>query len=348
MLCSQRSQKNQILFNVFPEWKSGGGIFSSLTDAPWVSDVTPLSLDIQYYGNHSGGKYIAPLLYHYLDTNGVVSFENRALLVAVLKDMFYPNWERLWNTYNVTYNPLNNYSLTEQGTKSGESKDTGTVSDSDTINRSEVNSGTSKTTNTGTVKDVETLDTKTEDVLEETSKSTVDGTVKTTYGHVVNTDASNSSETIDRTFGFNSGDTGDLSGKSNTTGSNSSIETNSGSDQVDNDTVTDDEHNSKDTKTNTGTDTNERTLNTVDETEDGYTKTNTGNDTHLKTLNTKNEDSEQYQWSRIGTNNKSPAELIMAEREAWLESFFERVFEDVDRVLALNIYADRPITTFYF
>ena len=62
------------LNDVFPNGLLGEGIFYFLNNynVPWKESVTSLALDLEYYGNVSGGKTISPLLRRLL-VNGVIT-----------------------------------------------------------------------------------------------------------------------------------------------------------------------------------------------------------------------------------------------------------------------------------
>lgn len=111
--------------NVFPEWLTGGGIFSELDtlDVPWKSLNIGQVLDVQYHGNVSGGKFISPLIYNLLDENRHLTPENRHTLALVLFNMFGKNWQKLYDTLNFDYNPIENYNMVESSfdNRSGES-----------------------------------------------------------------------------------------------------------------------------------------------------------------------------------------------------------------------------------
>lgn len=124
--------------DVFSSWVSGG-IFTEICaipeyTPPWETDITPLLLDMQYHGNHSGGKLISPLV-NALLVDGVLSTENKTKLASIIKAMFYRNWSKLWDTFDVTYKPLENAYTTE--TTERTLTDTGTVTDSGNVTHGE-------------------------------------------------------------------------------------------------------------------------------------------------------------------------------------------------------------------
>ena len=102
------------LNDVFPNGLLGEGIFYFLNNynVPWKESVTSLALDLEYYGNVSGGKTISPLLRRLL-VNGVITESVAQKLANSLYSMNGLRWGKLWDTYNLEYNPIQNYNMTE-------------------------------------------------------------------------------------------------------------------------------------------------------------------------------------------------------------------------------------------
>ena len=102
--------------DVFPNGLSGAGIFSALQslDVPWKEDAISTSLDIEYHGNHSGDKYVSPMIYKMLpDDSDVLPAASITAVASVIYDMYNRNWQRLWGTLTVVYDPIQNYDMTE-------------------------------------------------------------------------------------------------------------------------------------------------------------------------------------------------------------------------------------------
>ena len=102
------------LNDVFPDGITGEGIFYALNnyDVPWKNSISSLALDLEYYGNVSGGKTISPLLRRLL-VNGVITESVALKLANSLYSMNGLRWGKLWDTYNLEYNPIQNYNMTE-------------------------------------------------------------------------------------------------------------------------------------------------------------------------------------------------------------------------------------------
>ena len=101
------------LNDVFPEWLTKG-IFSYLNalEVPWKNDITGSQLDIIYHGNRSGKKLIGSLLDNYL-VDGTISDENKVAIAQAIFSVYIKNWNALYKTLSLEYNPIENYSMTE-------------------------------------------------------------------------------------------------------------------------------------------------------------------------------------------------------------------------------------------
>lgn len=107
-----------ILRDVFDGWVTGNGIFSYISTVahmPWedVETVYDEVLDIAYFGNHSGGKFCAPIVKLVLNEDGVVPSSARETIAKILVSKYLPNWQHLWYTNEAVYSPIHNYDMTE-------------------------------------------------------------------------------------------------------------------------------------------------------------------------------------------------------------------------------------------
>lgn len=114
-----------ILNDVWTDWLTNG-IFQIIDEhynIPWENDIDSRLLDMEYYGNRSGTKKIAPLLYYLLDQDGITAANKRTLADLCWKK-FNKNWSALWNTLNFEYDPISNYDMVEtEGTTAGSTTD---------------------------------------------------------------------------------------------------------------------------------------------------------------------------------------------------------------------------------
>lgn len=114
-----KTKPTVLLSDAFPDWLDEKGIFSEMENMPWSEDVSAELLDMDYFGNHSGMKKCSPLLYALMEDDYTISDANRLKLATLVTSRFLPNWEALWKTYHLTYNPITDYSITETGSSSG-------------------------------------------------------------------------------------------------------------------------------------------------------------------------------------------------------------------------------------
>ena len=105
--------KTLTLNSVYPEWITKG-IFSYLNalEVPWKNDVSGNQLDIIYHGSRSGNKIIGSLIENYLDNN-TVSDDNKIIIAQAIYTIYIKNWNALYKTLSLEYNPIENYSMTE-------------------------------------------------------------------------------------------------------------------------------------------------------------------------------------------------------------------------------------------
>ena len=193
----RRSPKNLTLNDVFPEWYDSGGIFSALDDSdavPWEG-VESSGLDIAYHGEKSGSKFISPLLYNFIDTDGEITTAGKEAVSSAIKARYYQKWNHLWGVYSTQYNPLDTYNLTETNERD--------------LTRGEDESGSMVhghvITDGGT------------------------DTTTTTHGHVVTDTGDPTSDTTDQVMGFNSSEFVDKQ-KTSVESHTDNVETHSGSD----------------------------------------------------------------------------------------------------------------------
>lgn len=327
---------------------AGDGVFTDLQelDVPWRS-ITGIIPALNYgYSAHSARKMVAPFVMDVADIpeDGIPDAVNpldatqRAIIAGTLYHIFIDKWNRLWELYNLEYNPLNNYSLVENETiavdGSGTVTNTGTqarVIDTDTTNtgtdthaisKSETDGGTESIQKTG-VKQNTGTDTKVTDTDTSNTGTVGDSAV---------------SHQLDGIFGFNSSDS---VGKDTTDGTYTNTRTDNLAGTLDT-TETETQNLREDT---TGTDTHTRSLTHSATNSDTETKNlaSTVDTTDTRTDNLTKTSSEESESRRalaksgnIGFN--TPQEMIAADLELWQWNFFKSVFDDIDSLLTLSIY----------
>lgn len=259
------SDPEPILRDVFSGWESGSGIFSVLAaqaTMPWanVENVDNSALDVAYFGNHSGGKFCAPLVKLLIDDDGVVPAAARVAIAKILISKYLTNWNKLWETNVAVYSPIHNYDMYEE-------RDLATTDDN-----------------------VETTD-------GELSRT---GTEGLTHGMVESTQHGRTVDNVGYQYGLNT----------------TEYQQNRSDEDVSTEGGTT-------TTTDSGTDTTTRNL--VDSTDQKVTEDNEG---------TEHEETHRYGNIGVTTTQK----LIQEERNLWLWNFFDEVFNDLDKELALAFH----------
>ena len=329
----RRSPRNLTLNKAYPEWYDSKGVFSSMSTAPWASDVSLSSIDIAYHGEHSGEKFVAPLVYNFIDDEGEVTQAGYTAIANMLLNRYGAKWEHLWGLYTLEYGILNSYNLVEtrhrEATNQEERDNTHTVQRTDTHNHP---------TKTVEVESTRTPDLEESTTVDEDTTRSVDETTTVTHGHVVTTDNDTTEGITNSKYGFNSAEAVPTD-ESSSTGTSDTTETHSGADV----TVVD----SDETATKDGT-TVKATTGTEDYSET-ETERYTGTDSLVKTgsetdaMDGSTSEEEDVSTTKTGNIFKAPAELMMADRDFWLTDFFSIVFEDVDQMITLAIYPEKTV-----
>lgn len=108
------------LIDVWDGWLTDGGVFTVLEDmeypaVPWSGDGIAPFLDAEYYGNISGDKLISPLLEKMVEGD-VMTYPEKTLVAVTILSLCNTNWNKEWATLSAQYNPIENYSMTEEMT----------------------------------------------------------------------------------------------------------------------------------------------------------------------------------------------------------------------------------------
>lgn len=91
-------------------------IFNAIKDVnnqpfDWLSQANADILDIEYYLNHSGEKFIAPMFEKLLNLTGVNAMNQ---LAKIIINKFSDKWNKLFEAFiESEYEPLENYSMEE-------------------------------------------------------------------------------------------------------------------------------------------------------------------------------------------------------------------------------------------
>lgn len=100
--------------DVFPDWSSISSLFNRLNRlaVPWAADVQTQSLDAEYFLNRSGDKYCSPMV-NKLSGGETLTTANIDIICNVLVSLYGENWNREYAVLSFDYNPIENYSMTE-------------------------------------------------------------------------------------------------------------------------------------------------------------------------------------------------------------------------------------------
>ena len=314
----RRSPKNLTLNDIYPDWVSGSGVVSSLTTAPWYSEVDHQGLDLAYHGVRSGQKFASSICYEFIDDDGEITVSGSALIAKMLMAKYGKKWTHLWGLYDAEYNPLHSYNLSESLTETVEGEDNtsveynettikdGSVTESQSHSNTESNNW-SETESTDAEKDSShsnttqrtpnLTETMTEDtevvvdgsvvrtpnlqdrtVLDETVESTGNEEAETVHGHVVGTQTADTKSSSLSVYGFNSSSAVPKEAQTETDGGNSTV-TNSGTDTDSKETTASTDRDSTSITNRTGSETT--TDDTTTETDSTKTTTKTGSETEV-------------------------------------------------------------------
>lgn len=98
---------------------TGGALFTAINTAMGESAIFPADdtdiLDLEYLGNHSGGKIISPLVYRLLQVgeSETLTEANVTTLAKVIVNRYGRQWVKLNAVFSAEYNPVENYSMLE-------------------------------------------------------------------------------------------------------------------------------------------------------------------------------------------------------------------------------------------
>lgn len=193
------------------------GIFSFLsknaTDNPEYLSGDMSGLNWAYYFNHSGHKYISPLVSSILKDDTYLSDTKSDDLAKLILKICRPNWDKVYKALTIDYSPIENVDgyLSETTERTGTSNGTSNLTDSGTDNH--LHTGTDTETNNGT--DKHALSGTDTENLKGTDKDTKKDTISTNdtinediyhhrYEQHVEDNPNGKSTTHNKTYGFNS------------------------------------------------------------------------------------------------------------------------------------------------
>lgn len=350
----QRSSRNQIINNAYPNWLTNG-VITALQNAPWVSTVDVTGLNIAYHAR-SGNKFISPIMYSFLDDDGEITQAGSLYVTKLLEGLYFQKWNKLWNAYTTQYDSSNTFQSTESKVFTGQKGIT------ESLRRTPMLTTAASTSYESTrIPDLEINVSASTDSLRSPNITTTqstdanvivdDETTSTTqYGQTIANDDSSEESANHDLYAFNSTEAVPQSVDSKTV-SSAVTTAHSGSDVIttaaDNSTTTTTLNQSTETgNESTVTTENTTTLETGSERitnlQSNY-NTLSGTDTHNNQSTETDSKSETVTKSGYTEN---PIHLMDYAREFWMINYFDIVFQDIDKALTLSVYSSGEINQF--
>ena len=310
------------LIDILPEGAFNGFLKSMPATAPWADDNPDLeSLDALYIFQHSGQKYVQPLMNMFV-TDGKLTQDGIIACSKMAAALWYPKWTRLWNVMTAEYNPLENYNMHEEedtnptGTETTELEFSGTETDTNTKTGSETNT----LAKTGTESKTRTESGTETDTLSHTGTDTV---------RTLGTAANNKEETS--VYGFNSSEP--VPANETKVNTDTSVTTTPGVTDTNNKTFTNRQTSDVESFTNRQ-DTDTLTFaNRQDQNQKTFTNRK---NTETKSFEDRNTHRELDRTGNIGT--VTAQDMYMQELEVAKYNFWLQVFEDLDSTICLDCY----------
>lgn len=317
-----------------------------------------------YLYNRSGDKWASPLVHNILRESGdAIAPAQLQALAALIYRKYSRKWKSLLDTYQVDYDPISNYDMTESehiarsGTESGTRTDTtehGHVIENTSTGSTDTDSKTTYGSDISTTKSASQSGTdSTEEVRNLSRTETGTDTTVTTFEHGENITETSEASAIQKSsiFAFNSTEQPVPTDSADGSNSTEQTTTHSGKDS-ENKTYTRDM-----TFKDSGTDTTTRTLDLRDSgtsseshTGDDTVSTLTSTDSSGKVTNSgtdtiQSEDSREDSSDEVRTLTRSgnigvttTQQMIEQERQLWRDSYFDTLYSDLDEMLTLGVY----------
>lgn len=309
------------LLSVFPNFVTSDSIFQKMVSlgAPWTSSIAK-SMDISYFTMHSGLSLPSFFVRSKISSSEVVDSQ---LIAQTLWDIYGQNWIRLWDSYILKYNPIDNYNLTESVTRDQRHNRT--------IERESTSSSEANGTENSTVQSTGTNNLKHGEIIDGTMSITQNNEQHSTnaleHGEII----SRADTTDESTYGFNSSDASPTS-KIQVTSSDD----HSGTDTTTNDSALTDTKIQTSKESHSGSD--ETTI-SDNSTSDLTTKDSQSIESKDDTTDNSSLD-ESISRTRSGNIGQSSyQDLLSKEFELWKWNFFEQVFSDCDTFMCLSVFS---------
>lgn len=114
---------NEVIDFQYGQAVNQNGIFHGfLTNATWLpislrTDAQKMTFIDELYMSRSGNKYISPYLDNQLNNSVTATWINaRARICSLINTLYTKQWKKLFDAYDLTYDPVDNYDMTESMT----------------------------------------------------------------------------------------------------------------------------------------------------------------------------------------------------------------------------------------
>lgn len=316
-------ERNKIS-DAFPTLLTNGAFFDGLSIfSNQDFALSKANAGLAYFAR-SGDKMVTSLVEHFEDDDGVVTSQGLIALAGMLDQLYDADWTRALNTLYADYDPLCNYDMTEEGSDTKTGADTLT----DTIAQRQMqhqHGAQQDTHQHGAQKDTYTQgEDKVEQVFGEVEVEKAFGATQDTIGGGSDTHEHQVAAFNSSTYQASSKDTDTIASRTNSSIAHTDTDTTS----EHTDTTTTDER----------VDTKETTQYSDIDSSLQYTDTDTDLQ-HTDTHETEYDTTNSHEMTRKGNIGITTSQqLILSELELRKNNFYESMFRDIDKYLALACY----------
>lgn len=119
------------LKDYFPNAVTGDGLIKAIASISWFTGIKPGALDSYFILMH-GEKLGSKMLDNFADDSGIIEGDKLNALATIIHNKYMNNWEHIFKTLSVEYNPIENtdYVETYKGSATGQAGGSNTESGS--------------------------------------------------------------------------------------------------------------------------------------------------------------------------------------------------------------------------
>lgn len=138
------------LNDYFPNGLSGNGIFTAIAQISWFPGVSPAHVDTYFMLKH-GEKLASKVCDKFADSDGHITGQGLSDLAAVIHNANIVNWEHMYKTLTVEYNPIENTDYTETVHEERHTENTGNAVTTGEMTTTNTNVTTGEMTNSNEI-----------------------------------------------------------------------------------------------------------------------------------------------------------------------------------------------------